>query len=167
MTTACKLLTVAAMLLHSIFGCSLHHACACESHGHGAHQHVAEVEDVNACDHDHASHHHDDGCHDDHQDADDGQDAAESLVRIGCDCCEKTPCEHGDSPCCSVVQCSFIPVSDVEFSLDVGPVLFVLVDIDSSFKESLRARKLVDIGTFHSGVDDPLSRCALHCSWQI
>ena len=167
MTNACKILTVAVMLLHSIFGCSLHHACACESHEHGEHQHVAVAEDANACDHDHASHHHDHGCHDDHQHADDGQEVAESLVRTGCYCCEKTPCEHGDSPCCTAVQCSYIPASDVEFSLDLGPVLFVLADINSPFMESLRARNLVDVDRFRSGSDDSLSRCALHCSWQI
>lgn len=151
MTTACKLLTVAAMLLHSIFGCSLHHAGACELH-----QHFAEADDVSLCHHDHA-------CHDEHQLVDDEIGTHASVS----DCCRKTPCEKGDSPCCSAVQCSFIPASNVEFSLHVGPALFVLVDIDTTFMESLRARRLADVGRYSSGIDDSPSRCALHCSWQI
>jgi hypothetical protein len=160
-------MTVAAMLLHSIFGCSLHHACACETHEHGEHQHVAEVEDGGTCDHDHGCHHHDHACDDEQQKAGDDQITAAAWVSNGCDCCEQTPCEHGDSPCCTELQCSFILASDVEFSLDVGPALFVLVNIDPSWMESLRARNLADVGRLHSGFDDSLSRCALHCSWQI
>ncbi len=138
MNTTFKLITVAAMLLHSIFGCSLHHACACESHEHGKHQHAADVEDPVACDHDHAWHHHDDACDDDPQDADDDQVTTKTWVSNGCDCCEEDPCEHGGAPCCSEVLCSFIVANDVEFLLDVGPAQFVLVNVDSSVVTSLR-----------------------------
>jgi len=183
--TACKLLTVAAMLLHSIFGCSLHHACACESHPHGQQQHVAAIEDANACNHadhqhfaevecagsckhhDHANHDQNDTCHGDHRHADDAKTTAKSQLGNGCQCCQETPCENGDSPCCSAVQCSFIIASDVEFTLDVGPILFVLGDDDPSCMESLRARSLVDIGRLLAGHNGSLSMCSLHCSWQI
>lgn len=166
-TTACKLLTVVAMLLHSIFGCSLHHACACESHEHGVHQRLAEGDDASSCHHDHAGHHHDHGCRDEPSNPVTEQIATAFCLSNGCDDCDTTPCKRGDSPCCSDVQCSFILASDVEFSLDLGPVLFVLVDMDPSFMESLRAKNLACFGRFDSGVEDSLSRCALHCSWQI
>lgn len=170
MNATCRIVTVAAMLLHSIFGCSLHHACACDSHVHGEHPHVADVAAADSCDDDHDCHHkhasHDeDACHD-HAD-DDHQVASESLVGTGCDCCETDPCEHGDSPCCSPVQCSFIIVSDVEFSIDLGPALFVVVDTGAILAKLPGARNLADRGRPTSGFDDSLSRCALHCSWQI
>jgi hypothetical protein len=85
----------------------------------------------------------------------------------GCDCCEKAPCDHGDSPCCSAVQCSFILANDVDFIVDDGPVLFVHVHDDSALFESSRAKFPADLGRLRSGFDDSLSRCALHCSWQI
>ena len=177
MNATCRIVTIAAMLLHSIFGCSLHHACACDSHVHGEHPHVTDVAAADSCDDDHDCHHehsgHDeDVCHNEHA-CDDGhadddhQIASESLVSNGCDCCEKDPCEHGDSPCCSPVQCSFIIVSDVEFSIDIGPALFVVVDTDPLLAKLPCARSVADGGGLTSGIDDSLSRCALHCSWQI
>lgn len=157
-------MTVAAMLLHSILGCSLHHACACEAHEHGEQQ---PVQEVGACGHDHGGHHHDHACDDANQAAGDDEIVSEAWVSIGCDCCEKAPCEGGDSPCCSEVQCSFILTSDVEFSPDFGPALLVLVDDDPSFIDAIRTRRIFDVGRLHSGVDGSPSRCALHCSWQI
>ena len=67
------ILTVSAMLLHSIFGCCTHHAHACE-HGHtvegcvvGHEEHEAENEDHG---HDHGHHRHDG--HEDARDAEHG-----------------------------------------------------------------------------------------------
>ena len=139
MNTTCRLVTVAAMLLHSMFGCSLHHACACGSHVHGEHSQVAAAE---PCDDDHDCHHehdsHDENaCHNDH--ADEDQFPSESFVTSRCDCCEKVPCEDGDSPCCSPVQCSFILACDVEFSIDVGLTLFIVDDTGPSLKTSPNA----------------------------
>ncbi len=166
MITTCKLLTVAAMLLHSIFGCSLHHACACGPHEHVEHRQVAEMEDAGSCEHDHDGHHHRDACHDEHQCAD-NEPLLDSWLSRACDSCEGTPIEQSDKPCCSDVQCSFILASDVEFSVDKGPTLGAIADFAVSFAGLHGARKLAHIGRVPTGVDDSLSRCALHCSWQI
>ena len=167
MNTSYKLITVAAMLLHSIFGCSLHHACACESHAHGEPPQAAEVAQADSCEHDHDSHHGETSCGHDHDEECDDTASSQGLISNGCDCCENTPGEHDDSPCCSEVQCSFILANDNDFSLDVGPVLFVLVNDDFSRIESTSLSSRADGGRLRSGCDDSLSRCALHCSWQI
>lgn len=158
------------MLLHSIFGCSRHHACGCDSHVHGEHPIVAPVAATDTCDDEHHCHHehahhaeqdshgdHSDGCPDDSLD----------YLSTACDCCERSPCEHGDSPCCSPVQCSFILVGDVEFSIDVGPALFSVVNPRPVTATSLSARNVAVGAGIRSGLADSLSRCALHCSWQI
>lgn len=167
MTTLCRLLTAAAILLHSIFGCGLHRVCACSSHQHGEVQCAAETADSSQCDHnDHACHRHDaDG--DEDQGMDDQQSGVTGWVADGCDGCEEHPFDRDDSPCCSAVQCSFIVVNDVEFALDVGPATFVVDDIDRTLSQSLRSAGQVDGGSVRSRYDDSLSRCALHCSWQI
>jgi hypothetical protein len=77
------------------------------------------------------------------------------------------PCERGGSPCCSAVQCSFVLASDVKFSRDIGPVLFVLRDTDGFLRESQRAGRLGQNSRGHGAFDDPLFRCALLCRWQI
>src|SRR6056297_3572321 len=58
-SAVCRLTTVAALLLHLIFGCSLHHADACGHHDHDGCQHTCSaadspsVHDDHACGHDH------------------------------------------------------------------------------------------------------------------
>lgn len=171
MTTLCRLLTVAAILLHSIFGCGLHGVCACDSHQHGESHCVADTADSSRCDHDdHACHRHDTDGHDTdgHEDQRmDPQGDASSWVADGCDHCDQHPFDRDESPCCSAVQCSFIVANDVEFAFDVGPALFVLDDIDRVLSQSLRWAGQVEDGSVRSRYDDSLSRCALHCSWQI
>lgn len=171
MNTTCRLITVAVMLLHSIFGYNLHHACACELHTHGAYQHVAGAEPTESCQHDYdheRRHGESPCCHDHEEDGEHGDDIRPNAsVSNGCNCCQKAPCERSDAPCCSEVQCSFILGNDIEFSLDAGPFLFVVVDDESALWESSRAKIVGDPGRLSSGVDDSLSRCALHCSWQL
>ncbi len=159
MTSLCRLATVAAMLLHSLLGCSLHHACACDSYMQGEHQ---RVEDAGTCDDHGHSCHHDGGCDRDHREA-----GAGSWVIIGCECCENTPCGHDDSPCCSEVHCSFIASSSVQFSLDIGPELLALSEFKQSLAALPRGERFVYDVRHCFGFDDSLSRCALHCSWQI
>ncbi|MCS7471169.1 hypothetical protein NZK35_31310 [Stieleria sp. ICT_E10.1] len=165
MNATYRLFTVAAMLLHSIFGCGFHHSCADAKHVHQAHR---QVEPTALCD----AHH----CHghaDTDRDVIDHQRAAVEMVAASFDdgCqqtpCPGTPCPHGETPCCSVVQCSFIGSSGFTFSVDVGQVGFAAADTDASLARSSRGRLSVD--GVRSGIapDDSLSRCALHCSWQI
>ena len=167
MNIACKLITVAAMLVHSIFGCSLHHACACESRAYGEYQHATGVEPVDSCQHDHDRHHGETPCGHDHEEKGKESVTPNAIMSDGCECCERAPCEHDDSPCCSEVLCSFIVANDIEFSLDAGTVLFVLIGDDSALVESSRAKFLANFCRLRSGFDDSPSRCALHCSWQI
>jgi hypothetical protein len=157
-TASCKILTVAAMLLHSIFGCGLHHHCACESDGHVEIQNVAQV---SSCGHDHSVQDKKPVCGDQQRDAD------QALTANGCGCCESSPCEHGDSPCCSVVQCSFIPTNDVELPLDFAVAIFVAPSSAILFIESQRASIFADSGGVQSGFVASLSLCSMHCSWQI
>lgn len=157
-TTSCKILTVAAMLLHSIFGCGLDHLCACESHEH------VEIQDIapaTSCGHDHSVQHRKPVCSDQQLDAD------LVLTANGCGCCERGPCERGDSPCCSVIQCSFIPTNDVELPLDFAVALFAAPASATFFIESRHASTFADSGGVQSGFVDSLSRCSMHCSWQI
>ncbi|QDV44637.1 hypothetical protein Enr13x_45050 [Stieleria neptunia] len=169
MNATCRLFTVAAMLLHSIFGCTLHHACADakQAHAkqvHGEHQ---PVEQTGAC-----------GGHDCHGHASSDHDAIDRhlkpfgtwLVSFN-DCrqtpCRNTPCRHSDTPCCSVVQCSFIVSSGFAFSADIGQVQFAAAETDGALARSSRSR-LYDHSARNSvALDGSLSRCALHCSWQI
>ena len=79
-----------------------------------------------------------------------------------------------DNPADEVVDAELLPLEKAMLTREQRRVvgnrmllLFVVVGIDSSFMESLRARNLADVGRLQSGIDDSLSRCALHCSWQI
>ncbi|QEF99242.1 hypothetical protein Mal15_33040 [Stieleria maiorica] len=171
MNASCNFITVAAMLLHSILGCSFHHACAGVPHEHGQRESVLEAD---ACA-EHGCHQHDHapkrggGCQDSSS-ADAfgaGASVALSWLAGGQRCCPKTPCRQGDSPCCSVVQCSYLTSSGIAFSLESVQVPHAWAGADAS-----------RIGTSRHGCanqplrplwlpDDSQSRCALHCSWQI
>ena len=163
-TTTCNLITVAALLLHSIFGCSLDHACVCESHVHGEHQHAQNAAGTGACEHDHSGHHDETPCDDNQKDE---IASPETMITSGCDCCQKGPCDDGDSPCCSEVQCSFITANDVALSLVGGPALLGLADVDRSRLNSRYTRCRAEMDRRCVGLDNSLARCALHCSWQI
>ncbi|MDV6030764.1 MAG: hypothetical protein F9B45_11840 [Phycisphaera sp. RhM] len=162
MNATYRLFTVAAMLLHSIFGCTLHHACADAKHVHGADQ---QIEQTESCD-----------GHDCHGHA--GTDRAvidrlQISMVASCDDVfhsahgRQTPCPLDGTPCCSVVQCSFIGPSGSTFSVDVAQVIFAAADTDASTARSSRSRLFVDGVRSRVFSDDSLSRCALHCSWQI
>ncbi len=170
MNASCNFLTVAAMLLHSILGCSFHHVCAGVPHDHGRWESVREAD---AC----AGH----GCHQhDHspKGTETGKDASPAdgfgtevsvavfWLAVDQSCCPKTPCRQGDSPCCSVVQCSYLASSGIPFSLDTLqlPCEWVLSDrwLMGASRHGWSNRPLRS----HWFPDDSQSRCALHCSWQ-
>ncbi len=158
---ACKIMTAAALLLHSIFGCGLHHASACGMHEHGPHE--------SAC----AAEHHD-SCPDGEQDHDEGEHGhaaglvAHHVPQIAPAChCEHVPCEGNHGSCHSEVECSFVPPSAPEFSLDSGLVVFVV------FRDA-HVPSLDDSGTWDNssrrvsaGCCSSPARCALLCTWQI
>ena len=170
MNATCRLVTVAAMLLHSIFGCSLHHVCADATHVHGQHQRVVQAESCD--DHDCHGHAKIDRDEIDHDKIDRQPILIETWMASFDDGCPQTPCPqsscpHGETPCCSVVQCSFIVSSGFTFSVDLDQVLFAAADTDASRSGSSRSRLSCGNTRSSVAVDDSLSRCALHCSWQI
>lgn len=167
MLNACKIMTAAALLLHSIFGCSLHHACACESHAHGKRQLADAWIESTMPDHGDLGPQHDSSCCDCHHETSHDQLGSEASLTAGCDCRQDSGRSDGDSPCCSEIQCSFTLASSSECSLDVRLVLLNVVDVDSFLAHSPRAIRPSPSGRLGVGFDCALTLCALHCSWQI
>jgi hypothetical protein len=173
---ACKFMTIAAMLAHSFFGCSLHHAGACGSHDHGDHFSVESHPGAGCCDElgscgesghdDHVSQDRK-ACSDEDAPRDGSQIGLVVTIASDCGCCEHSPCDHDESPCCSPVQCSFMVSGDFELMVDVSALFYGIVDGGFSATEPLIARRGHALTNLRSGLDGPLSRCALHCSWQI
>ncbi len=169
MNTLCKFLTVAAILLHSIFGCGLHRVCACESHEHGESHCLTDISVSGPCDHqEHGCHHEDDAVADVVERAMElpPRDSA-VLVGDGCGCGGQGPFEHRDEPCCSDVQCSFIAANDAAYAIEIGPPLFVLQNVDRSLSMSPGLRGRADEDRVRARFDGSADRCAVHCSWQI
>ena len=163
-SAVCRLTTVAALLLHLIFGCSLHHAAACGSHGHGGCDHARVSTDLPSVQSDHCcSHDHDCSGEDETVEA---YDNVSQLVAPCC-ACESQPCDGNHPGCHGEVECSFVPSSDVVFIIDAPVVAFVCYEHDPmmSFVSSLAARRLqqrsVNVAT------DSLSHCASLCTWII
>jgi hypothetical protein len=142
-------MTVAAILLHSIFGCQLHHACA----SHCDQQQVSTVlpaQQTNDC----HQHEHVGACS--HTPAE--ADLAKS-------CCASIPCDQGGTPCCSEIQCSFILSNGVVFYVNVSLIHVLPLDIDAALASSEYA-KFSNAGPVGGALDSGY-RCALHSSWQI
>ncbi len=166
MNATCRLLTIAAMLLHSIFGCHLHHACACQSHTHAEHSAgfapvLAAVSCVHGCQH-----------HSPASFADPvtrlGGSASGDQGNDGSACDGNVPTQHHhESPCCSVVQCSYISTAGLLRNFDFGTGLIVFFDVELS--ESRSSGKTVALGRLgrHARISASLAQCALHCSWQV
>ncbi len=159
------------MLLHSLFGCSLHHAAGCDSHAHGLCDHACDVDghpsvqpETDCC-HDHQGH--------DHGDETDGScggelvTGSESNVAPSCPGCESGPCDGSSPGCHSVSSCSFVPSSDVAFVCDAVFVGFVSYDLDPNMAPVRMIAWQQERQRQFSGVEDSLSRCASLCTWQI
>lgn len=165
MLIVCRITTIVAMLLHSMFGCSLHH-------GHSCNSHAASLCDVA----DHPSVQHENDCCHSHSTPDysgRGQGSciseviasSEAIFATECPGRDSEPCDGGLPGCHSTGTCSFVPSSDVIFVCDAVLIGFISYDLDSSMA---RAR------TFgwqqqcqFSGIKDSLSRCASLCTWLI
>jgi len=177
-SVVCRSTTVAALLLHLIFGCSLHHAAACGSHEHDGCQHTCQaagspvvadspsVHDSSSVPDDHVCDHH-------HGHQGSGEDesgltsSSESQLVAPCCVCESQPCDGNHPGCHDEVVCSYVPSSDVAFNVDVPFVAFVLYDHDpmmstviSLASRAKRERSAIDI-------QDSLSHCASLCTWII
>ena len=163
-SAVCRLTAVAALLLHLIFGCSLHHAAACGSHDHGGCDHARVSTDTPSVHSDHCcGHDHDCSGEDETVEADGN---VSQLVSPCCGC-ESQPCDGNHPGGHGVVGCSFVPSSDVVFIIDAPLVAFVCYEHDPmmSFVSSLAARRLQQRSA--NVATDSLSHCASLCTWII
>lgn len=169
----CRITTIVALLLHSLFGCSLHHAASCDSHAHSLCDHICDadeppsVQHENDCCHRHGEEEHD------HSGGAEGSctteliASSETSIAPACPGCESGPCDGRSPGCHSAGSCSFVPSSDVTFVFDAVFVGFISYDLDPS---------MVRVRTFawqqeherqFSRAEDSLSRCASLCTWLI
>lgn len=172
MSAVCRLTTVAALLMHLFFGCSLHHAAACGHHDHDGRQHAcsavvatsiddsATVRDDHVCDHDH-----DHGCSGEQETA----ASIDKVVESTPACCarESQPCDGNHPGCHGVVECSFVPSSDIVFSVDRPLVALLsyqrdpMMNVACSLSTSRLHPRSVRLAT------NSLSHCASLCTWII
>jgi hypothetical protein len=158
-SSVCKIIAIVALMLHSTFGCSLHHAGACCTHSADtARNHDSD----GCCGHEVAVESQKDhkGCGHDHN-----NDTSVFLDEPLC-CCDHAPCEERDGGCHSEVECSFLPSSPCSFSLAVAPAAFESV----SPGQTLRLNGLTPLAIAEHVMlptSTSLSRCALLCTWQI
>jgi len=160
----CRLTIVVALMLHLIFGCSLHHAAMCQHHDHDQCRHMVTIEPLSThCNHDHDCSGEGKGSEGKTIEVSDGESR---LVAPCCDC-EFEPCGGDQSGCHAEVECSFVPSSDVIFVMDAPFVAYVTYDHDPMMnlvgsmakRESLqRSARLATNSLFH---------CASLCTWII
>lgn len=176
---ACRIVTLAAVLLHSLFGCALHHGAACRSHSHAddgseAGQ-VGGFHRFGDCGnpHVHGSHRHDgsDGHREstgsDAPDVADGVEPATASLSAVCLACPVAPCSGRSTGCHSEASCSFLrssgfgaewsePLVVVAFELPVPRVgtTFGRVNQASCLSSDFRSR-------------GSLISCATLCTWLI
>lgn len=167
MLVACRITTLVALLLHSIFGCSLHHAAMCDSQTHGQTLHSCKsgdnpsVQDKSDCCHNHDGHDHGNGA----GNSDSGAVAGSEIVPV-CPGCEPGPCDGNLPGCHSTGACSFVPSSNVVFECDAILVGFILQDFVPSMARCRALARWQNYGQQFS-YGDSLSRCAFLCTWRI
>ncbi|MBB3205214.1 hypothetical protein FHS27_001014 [Rhodopirellula rubra] len=94
MFVVCRFVCILVVLVHSIFGCSMLHACDCRTHEHTIHGDASA--DESHCDHD--GHHHDsgDGCEERHdQESAPSVPVALTIASPFCDCDAKGSIDGG------------------------------------------------------------------------
>lgn len=161
--TACKIMTAAVLLLHSSFGCSVHHASNC-----GMHRSIAQYSvqiyghrvprDVK----------HSHGCSCDHNSLDSVPDD-ETVVGSAVESCgcQRTPCDGNHAGCHSEVGCSFLATTDGVPLFDATFIGFVADHHDCEMLRNRLAswtdtRTQSTVGAIGSG-----ARCALLGVWLI
>lgn len=160
MRSVCKIIAITALMLHSTFGCSLHHAGACCTHSADT---VAHHDHDSCCDHDAAVEPHSDdkGCGHDCT-----SDTSVFLTEPLSPCNQDVPCEEHGGSCHSEVGCSFLPSSPCSFSLDLAPVAFDSLASGLALRlNALAPRALA--GSVIASTSSSLSSCALLCIWKI
>lgn len=171
MSVVCRLTTVVALLLHLIFGCSLHHAGACGHHDHDGCQHTCSPADSQSVHQEHAcGHDHDHVCSgEDKFSEDETVEVSDNVSRLVAPCCvcESQPCDGNHPGCHGVVECSFVPSSDVVFIIDAPLVAYVTYEHDPmmSLVSSMAKRGLHQRSA--PVATDSLSHCASLCTWII
>ncbi|QDV85326.1 hypothetical protein TBK1r_43050 [Stieleria magnilauensis] len=171
MLAICRITTVVAMLLHSLLGCSLHHAASCDSHAHSVYDDVCDadghpsVQHDNDCCHDHEGHDHSRGA----EGSCTSEFVAGSETNIApvCPGCESGPCDGRLPGCHSTGSCSFVPSSDVDFVCDAVFVGYILYDFDPSMARVRTVCWQQERQRQFAGVEDSLSHCASLCTWLI
>jgi len=166
-----RLITVVVMLLHSFFGCSLHHAYSCDSHSHLAGGQVCTENhrDVNHQTVDARA-----GCcrgHDGngHGESTPNQSSMAEVASMAASCpgCESGPCDGSIPGCHSEVGCSFVPASDVVFIRDVVVFEFVAYEHGPSIARVRAAAWQQDLRQHTKNFENSMTRCAALCTWLI
>lgn len=189
MQSARSILTAAALLMHSLFGCGIHDACGCPSSLQGEKLcHPAEsccpaavqsqAVHQDSC---HQDHFHTDGMGDQCE-ADGGAKAGDPAVSHRANLPQDSATVAGhfhttvlahfptpESPrsgCCSLA-CSFLQSSDIVFSFDSPMVGFVSNDlVGGTLKDRCGAGGL-NLETLARRGQDSNDHCILLCTWQL
>jgi hypothetical protein len=185
-TLACRLIAVACLLLHSLFGCALHHACAAgeskyqaSTHPLSSHCHVPQqVRQAEAHGHCSPQPH---AC--DEQEARWGQEHdpsssrsqpcreiadGEGLLRSGCSGCENLPCD-GNESCHHSTACHYVSSGSTVTESPSVNVLWteLLIDRYEVRFESMRRDRQCANRNPASLFSGPPARCAALCTWVL
>lgn len=173
MSAFCRLTTAVALLLHLFFGCSMHHAIACEGHVLDGCHHVNAADESPSVhaghDRDSALHgtcdHHNKGC-DTERLKEDSPIADGSVCGVGCDC-QSDPCD-GDHPGChGGAGCSFVNSNDVQFVIEMPMLAYLDTHLngdDPQGSAMKRGAVADDVGWTAMG---SRYHCALLCTWVL
>ncbi len=168
-SVVCRLTAVAALLLHLIFGCSLHHAAANGQHDHMECEHSCSAADSLSVQQQPAANPGHD--HDQNRGTQIETPGVDTFIlgRSMATCCryESKPLDGQHSRCHGELECSFVPSSDVEFIIDRAFVAFVTYELDpmAGDASSLALRGLRERSAI--GARDSLSHCASLCTWIV
>ena len=169
----CRLLTICALLVHSIFGCGSHQACTCAGHDHVAASAQLSQTSEHAG-HQHAHHHRHGAANRSHHDHAHGgtqvADHDESVTHFvaGCACCESASGD-GEPPHCprdAVARGASPDVRSVDTDQPSLP-LVRLFDRPLSSQDFLNARLVAARCHGDLTASGTASRCALLCVWRI
>lgn len=168
MATFCKFVTVAALLLHSLFGCGLHHATGCDGHQHASQHRTPPADRAGSCCHDH-----------DRDEAGFARQQCEAESRpLACGgrvrpSAQPSSCE-GDAPaggdhdgCHSEIECSFLPSPQVVFASTATPLPALLADANSRGSRYATALRRTGQPLERFSCHGSLARCAFLCTWRI
>ena len=163
MLNVVRLTTVASLMLHLIFGCSLHHAASCEQHGHQHEEVGFSPQPIDV--------HIGQGCGRQH-------DHSHGAVKVADEDCgwdliatahfhSPQPCGENHPKCQGEIGCSFAPPSDVVLIIDVPLVAYLVYDRDPLLIRTIALAKRAVSQRPPWDSCDSLSHCAFFCTWLI